>query len=151
MGDIAGIITAWLLATVKFALVYPSTVLTFNLNFFEALVFGVSAGVAGSYAFIYAGDFLIKKMNGLFPKREKKKKRKIFTKRNRRLIRIKNKYGLIGIAALSPVLISIPIGCLIAVRFYHNKKKILLHMAVAVTAWSLIMYPFASLIRSFFE
>lgn len=150
MGNIAGIVAAWLGATVKFALVYPTTVLAFHFTFFEALLFGLTSGMAGVYFFVYAGDFFMKQAAKLFPKREKKTKRKVFTKRNRQIIYVKNRYGLIGISLISPVLISIPIGCLIAVRFFHNKKQILWHMAAAVLFWTIVMYPFASLIRSIF-
>ncbi|MEZ5067446.1 MAG: hypothetical protein R2847_02715 [Bacteroidia bacterium] len=41
---------------------------------------------------------------------KKENKPKIFTKRNRRIITLWRKYGLFGIAFITPVILSIPIG-----------------------------------------
>src|SRR5262245_37085103 len=37
-------------------------------------------------------------------------KKRIFTTRNRRIIKIWQSYGLVGLAALTPIIFSIPIG-----------------------------------------
>lgn len=68
-----------------------------------------------------------------------KKKKRIFTARNRRIIRIWQTYGLYGLAALTPILFSIPIGTFIMTRFESNNKKILLYMFVSITFWSLLL------------
>ena len=70
---------------------------------------------------------------------KEKPKNKIFTKRNRRLITIWKKYGLFGIALLTPVVISIPIGTIIASRLVPNKKKVFLYMLISISAWSIAM------------
>ena len=69
----------------------------------------------------------------------KNEKRKTFTPRNRRIIKLWKKFGLIGIAALTPVLFSIPIGTFIITRLEHNDKKILLYMFISITAWSFLL------------
>ena len=76
-----------------------------------------------------------------FDLREKYKKasRKIFTKKNRRLVGLWNDYGLFGIAALTPVIISIPVGSVIATRYVHNKKKVFLYMFISILFWSTTM------------
>lgn len=53
----------------------------------------------------------------------------------RRLINIKNKYGLAGIAFLSPILLSIPGGCILASRFFKNRTSIYIHMFVSIIIW----------------
>lgn len=67
------------------------------------------------------------------------KKRKIFTPRNRRIIRLWNNYGLIGIAALTPVIFSIPIGTFIITRLEHNHKKVMIYMFISIVFWSLTL------------
>jgi hypothetical protein len=62
------------------------------------------------------------------------------------MVRIKNKYGLVGIALLSPLIISLPIGVFLAMRYFKNKKKVFIYMLVGVTIWSLIYASSASLI-----
>src|SRR3954470_3698697 len=61
---------------------------------------------------------------------ESKNKKRIFTRRSRRIVRIWKNYGLIGLAALTPILFSIPIGTFIITRLEHNHKKILLYMFI---------------------
>ena len=70
---------------------------------------------------------------------ERGAQRKIFTARNRKMVRIWKKYGLIGLAALTPILFSIPIGMFFITRVEKNNKKILLYMLVSVTCWSLLL------------
>jgi hypothetical protein len=70
---------------------------------------------------------------------ESRPKKRVFTRRNRRIVRIWKSYGLIGLAALTPILFSIPIGTFIITRLEHNHKKILLYMLVSVTCWSLLL------------
>lgn len=64
-------------------------------------------------------------------------KRKIFSPRTRKFVRMWKKYGLIGVAFLTPVLISIPIGTIIANSFENNKAKIFLYMFFSIVFWSL--------------
>jgi hypothetical protein len=72
-------------------------------------------------------------------------KKRIFTPRNRRIIRIWQTYGLIGLAALTPILFSIPIGTFIMTRFESNNKRILFYMFVSITCWSLLLTTFFEL------
>ena len=65
--------------------------------------------------------------------------RKVFTKRNRRLVILFKKYGLFGIALLTPILISIPIGTVVANSFEANKRKIFLYMFISILFWSTVM------------
>ncbi len=61
---------------------------------------------------------------------------KIFSKRSRKFVRIWRKYGLIGVAFLTPVLFSIPIGTIIANSFENNKQKIFVYMFLSIVFWS---------------
>ena len=49
------------------------------------------------------------------------------------------KYGLFGIAFLTPIFFSIPLGTFIALRFFPNKKKTLPVLAAAVFGWSFVL------------
>ena len=65
-----------------------------------------------------------------------KKQKKIFTPRNRRIIRIWKKYGLWGVAWLTPILLSIPIGTFIMTRLEKKKKKIVFKLLISIVTWS---------------
>lgn len=138
-----------LLATFKFAVAVPFYILEERLSFWEALIFSLSSGTFGIILFMYLSTRIlriwewIKAKTGLF---QKKKERRVFTRKNRRLVRIKSRYGLPGIAFLSPFIISLPVGCFLAVRFYKNKRKVFFYMLAGVVFWSLIYSAFASII-----
>jgi len=65
--------------------------------------------------------------------------KKVFTKRSRSIVKIWKKYGLYGIAFLTPVILSIPIGTIIANSLVGNRKKIMLYMFVSLLFWSTFM------------
>jgi len=65
-----------------------------------------------------------------------KKQKKIFTPRNRRVIRIWKKYGLWGVAWLTPILLSIPVGTFIMTRLEKKKKKIVFKLLISIVVWS---------------
>lgn len=65
--------------------------------------------------------------------------KKIFTPFRRRIIRIKNKFGIIGIAIVTPCIISIPIGSILAARLFQNKVKVLTAMFISTVAWAFIL------------
>lgn len=62
--------------------------------------------------------------------------KKIFTPRNRKLVKIWRKYGLFGIAFLTPVFLSIPIGTVIANSLVDNRRKIIIYMFFSLLFWS---------------
>lgn len=147
-------IAAALLATFKFAITVPFFIIKEGLGFWESLLFGIASGTFGIIVFMFLSTGILKIWNwikiktGLF---KRKKPRKKFSKRSRRAVKIKNKYGLFGIAALTPIVISIPIGVFIAMRYYKNKKKVFLYMFLSVVFWSVIYASFGSTILKIFE
>lgn len=67
-----------------------------------------------------------------------KKKSPIFSKKNRSIIRLWAKYGEIGIAFFSPILLSPIGGTLILVSFGTKKRKIYFHMLWSAVLWSVV-------------
>ena len=68
-----------------------------------------------------------------------------FTKRNRMIIKIVNKFGMAGIVILTPVLLSIPVGTFIATRYYSANRFLLVYLSASVLFWSLFMSSAISL------
>ena len=144
--ELVGLILAWLACSVKFAIAYPGAIVSLGLDLPQAIIFGFTGGGVGVVAFTFAGPTIIRVFNWILIKLKistnTSQKKKVFTPARRRLVKIKQRFGLPGIAFLSPILISIPVGCLVAVRFYHNKQKILRHMLGAVLFWSVFIAVF---------
>lgn len=140
----------------------------YNFSFFETVGYSVFGGMLGVYAFTFFSEKLhdiwlvIKfKFNDVFGEKEQFSKpvadidipveihyeyieikpdnKKVFTKRNRRIVKIWQKYGLSGIAIVTPIILSIPIGTLIANNLERDKKKIFLYMFISIFSWSVIM------------
>ncbi len=57
---------------------------------------------------------------------------RIFTKRNRRIIRIKHISGYLGVAALTPLVFTIPLGSILAARFFHHDRRTIPALLVSV-------------------
>lgn len=67
-----------------------------------------------------------------------KKKNPIFSKKNRSIVRLWAKYGEIGIAFITPILLTPIGGTLILVSFGTKKRKIYLHMLWSALLWSTV-------------
>ena len=147
------ILTA-LIASFKFAIMVPYFIIKEKLSFPEAIIFGISSGTFGIIVFMFLSEGILKLWDwfkiktGLF---KRKKPRKKFSKRTRRYVKVRSKFGLFGIALLTPFLLSIPIGCFIAMRYYKNKKKVFLYLFLSVVFWSVIFASFGSAILKIFN
>ncbi|UKJ08700.1 hypothetical protein [Solitalea lacus] len=137
-----------LLSSVKFFFFYPVFITKEDYNFLEAMTFGLTAGFIGSSTFIFFGDVMYQFFHRLALKKaithppKEKKQRSI--KHRRLIVKLRDDYGLWGIAFLAPILITIPLACILATRFYHNKGKILGHFMIAIAFWSALIYIFKS-------
>lgn len=106
-----------------------------ELTFVETFIAASVGGTLGITFFVFFIDALSSLFKRMFPR---KKKNKVFTKRNRLIILGKQKFGLTGIAFLTPFIFSMPLGAFIALRFYSNRLKILTYMYISIIGWSLI-------------
>ena len=83
--------------------------------------------------FTYAGNWIREKViNRFFGKRKK------FSGSSRKFAGIWKKYGLFGVAALTPVLLTPIGGTLLAVSSGSPKEKIIFFMFVSASVWSVI-------------
>lgn len=139
-----------------------------EFTFIETNLYSILGGMLGVFVFMYFSDWLMMawhKVRTYFFRRKKRRElfstpmadiegqleihyeyvskleppRRIFTKRTRRMVRLWKRYGLVGLAALTPIIFSIPIGTFFMSRMEKNKKKILFYMFVSVTCWSLVL------------
>lgn len=83
--------------------------------------------------------------------RKGKKRRRLFSKKNRKIVRIYQRFGIKGIAFLTPLLLTPIGGTLIAVSFGVNKRKIILNMLPNAVIWSFVMSYIVIEFWHFFE
>jgi len=137
-----------LFSSVKFAMTFPVAVMQFEFSFFETLLWTNVGGILGIYFFAFLSDKLIAWWNRNFRKSGTKgspdasSDKKIFTKRNRRIISLKQKYGLLGIALSTPIVLSIPLGTFLVVRYYRSSQTKFLYLIASNLAWSIVYTGF---------
>jgi len=66
------------------------------------------------------------------------RKRKKFTANSRKFVTVWKKYGIVGVAALMPLLLTPIGGTILAVGFGAPKNKIIFYMFISASVWAII-------------
>jgi MFS family permease len=133
---------------VKPVIAIPTSVAA-GAAFYQTVIGAIIGGCSGITIYLYSLDYLLSTYKKhLQNKRHHEitaatvKKKPIFTKRNRMIVRLMQRYGLNGIAVLTPLL-SLPLGVFIAGRindkFIQNRKKVLVYLCVSMVIWAFIL------------
>jgi hypothetical protein len=145
------ILSVFLLSSVKFVFGGVPMALGFKFSFIEAVVVSSLGGFSGVLTFVTLSEKILKfyfsqkaKKKSQYPDTVDKKK---FTRRNKTIINVKNKFGLLGFSFLVPFFLPIPLGCFLAVRYFNNKKRIILYLFGSILFWSITV----SSIQLFFK
>jgi len=139
--EIVKIVGLILFASVKF-LFAPSTVYLSGYSYFETICITIVGGWFGVFVFFYLGALIFRYLATrikFWPAG------KNFSKKNRFIVKIKRTYGIIGLATLTPCLISIPIGCMLAARYFRTDRRTLPALLIAVVFWSFVLTSVTSL------
>lgn len=146
MEDFLKILSVFLLSSVKFGLGgIPLAIAGYGFNFIKTVIVTSSGGISGVYFFLILSEKLLNTWYKLFPKNLNQGRKK-FTIKNKVIVLVKNKFGLLGLSIITPLILSIPLGVFLALRYYKNKKLILVYMAFSVLGTALIL----SSLRVFF-
>ena len=133
------------LSMLKFVL-GPVTGINVGLNFYETCFLTIMGMMASVYLFTSVlGNKIHDWIKSTFYKNQK-----LFSKRNRRTVKIWRSYGLIGIAFLTPIVFSPIGGTIIANSFGEHRKKIFLYMFLSAVFWAPIFIFFAQKAKSLF-
>ncbi len=132
----------------KFAATFPVAVYAMKMSFAETLLYTNIGGLLGMIISVFLSDVILKLWQQYWPDKLRiNKNKKIFTPASRRLIRIKKRYGLPGIVTLSPVLLSIPLGAFLTVKYYGINTRNLIWLASGQLLWSVLYTLFYTQIR----
>jgi len=128
----------------KYLLVFSSSMFKFILGPVGGLGFGFPVWqtalltVGGMMTSITLVTYFGLAGRAWYNRRFRQGKKPLFTPRNRRIVRIWRRYGIVGVAFLTPLIFSPILGTLIAVSFGENKRNILLYMFVFTFFWAWI-------------
>lgn len=146
--EIFGIV---LLSSVKF-LFAPSIAVGAGFGYFKTIIITFSGGCMGILFFYFLGGWIMNKL------KERKKlkgkveirKKKIFTKTNKLIVRIKSKYGLIGLSLITPGIISIPVGSILAAKYFRKDPKTLSFLIISLLFWAFALTSISYLFKQSF-
>lgn len=155
------IIQVFLLATVKYVLTFPYA-LMIGLNFQQTLISVTLGGIAGFIFFYHFSGFAIKQFHHvktflwkhsphtvkhryrtMVDKRKRVTGEKVFTRRNRLIVKFRSKYGLFGIIVASPIILSLPIGAFLLNKYYPKHKMALSYMILSILSWAAVFAAIA--------
>lgn len=121
-----------------------SAALVTGLNFFETLLCTVGGGMIGVFIYLYLWEGILIIYHKIRP--PKPKVFKPVGKHRRRILKIIIKYEVAGIAALTPLLLSVPIGTILAASINKNKWRIKLYMLISFTVYTIFIFFFYDII-----
>lgn len=125
-----------------FSLVYLPSMLKFifgpiagkaaGLHLITTMVATMAGMMTIVILFTYFGEY-VRKIVAKFSKPKDKRPS------SRKYVRLFRRYGLAGIALLTPVILTPIGGTVLAVSFTTNREKILFFMFISATAWSIVL------------
>lgn len=128
------VIALILFSGTKFFVALPATVLA-GYTPLQTILITCTGGIFSFFFFFYFGDWVRTYYLKFFSKKEKIH----FSKRNRFLVKIKNKYGRFSIAFISPCILGIPIGALLSIAFFGKNKQTIYFFVFSIIFWSVLL------------
>ncbi|WP_242929406.1 small multi-drug export protein [Pontibacter vulgaris] len=120
-----------------------------GLSYFETFLFTVAGMMTSVVIFSIIGRAFSEWM----AKRRREKKEPVFTRKNRRIVQVWQRFGIIGIAFLTPIFLTPILGTVVAALFGAPRKLIFVHMLWSAVLWgaaqTLLVYEFKQLAATF--
>jgi hypothetical protein len=153
-----------IISAVKFLVAAPTSYL-FGYSYIETMLNTTIGGWIGVLFFYYTGRYIFSR----FPSWKRKVRsvyhhvtgvplhrrialnkssetHKVFTRSNRLIVMIRSRFGFPGLIILTPVLLSIPVGTFLIVRYYSSRRGLLGWLSLSVLAWSVLISTFIHVI-----
>ncbi|HEY8512159.1 MAG TPA: hypothetical protein VIL31_09380 [Cyclobacteriaceae bacterium] len=105
-----------------------------KLNMVTTILTTVAGMMTVVLAFAFFGELIKKYIINKYFKRNNR-----FSDKNKKFVRIWRKYGLAGVAALTPLLLTPIGGALLAVGFGSPRDKLIIYMFVSASFWSVAL------------
>jgi len=140
-----GYLTLATLATIKFMFsAIPGPAL--GLNYAETVIsIFIGAVISGAFFFFSAEYFMQRAQNKrrrllqeALNKGETIAQKRVFSRMNKGVVRLKLRFGKIGICFWAPFLLSVPIGSIIVAKFYGKYSFTFLYVIIGMLINSLI-------------
>lgn len=135
MSELLKLLSFVLLSGTKFFFALPALIFA-GYSPIETILISTFGGILSFFIFYYFGRIIKEFYYKKFPP---KRKAKTFSRKNRWLIKVKDSYGLWGIAIITPSVLGIPLGALLASAFFKKGKQTILIFVFWIVFWSITM------------
>jgi uncharacterized membrane protein len=142
--EILKYLSVYLVSMVKF-FGGPVAGSSLGLSYVETVLFTVAGMMTSVVIFSIIGRAFSKWMS----KRRREKQKPVFSKKNRRIVQIWQRFGVIGIAFLTPIFLTPILGTVVAALFGAPKKYIFIHMLWSAVLWGVVQTLFVYEFRDF--
>ena len=143
--EIAELSSFFLLSGVKF-LPCPFAIIGLGFSYWVSVFVCMGGGMLGMLIFYYASEVMMKRSRAKKLAGTNKLKaqgkyvpRPVFTRTNKTIVKVKKRFGIIGIAILTPPILSIPIGAVISAKFFKHNPYTIFVLLAAVAFWALTL------------
>jgi membrane protein DedA with SNARE-associated domain len=104
-----------------------------GLNLVTTVLTSVAGMMTAVVLFTYFGEFIRNKVLARFVNKSKN-----FSEKRRNFVKFWRRYGLVGVAAFTPLVLTPIGGTILAVSFGAPKNRIIFFMFVSAAVWSII-------------
>ncbi len=158
MAYLLKILNILLLSTVKYFYT-PIYAHTIGADFWTTVLTMIPGGMAGFMIYYHTSKLILltdlhlkPRLKAVLPdfclafyrnyrskKRARRKNKKKFTRKNRALVRLSNKYGMYSIIILTPILISLVLGAFLLRKYYPHRKEAIPLMLASIAIEGMLL------------
>jgi len=147
--EILKYLSVYLISMVKF-FAGPLTGVAVGLTYLETVLLTI----AGMMTTVIIFSIIGRAFSKWWAKRQRAQNKPMFSKKNRRIVQIWNRFGVVGVAFLTPILLTPIVGTVVAALFGAPRKQIFIHMLWSSVIWSallnLMVFEFGDFASRFF-
>ncbi|WP_299709227.1 small multi-drug export protein [uncultured Pontibacter sp.] len=127
-------VSVYLISTVKF-IGGPLAGMSLGLSYLET----VFLTIAGMMTSVFVFSILGRAASRWYSQYRHKRKKPVFSRKSRRIIRIWRNFGVVGVAFFTPLFLTPVFGTIVAAVFGVPRKQIFVHMLWSAIMWSFIL------------
>lgn len=135
--DALKVLSVLALATTKHAF-GVALAAAYGYSYLATVALGTAGGTLGIIIYLYFGRLIEQAIQHFWPSFQFKLKMP-----GERTQRFVEKYGLAGLALLTPFVFTVPVGALLALALNYPRLQIILYNFVSLLLWSMVLAVFA--------
>ena len=122
-------------------------------SFVETMIYMAIGGCIGALVFYLLGKTVLEWFRQRYVRKREARRlkgiptKKIFTRTNRTIVRVKHKYGMLGLVMFTPPILSIPITSVLAAKYFKHDKRTLPALIGSILVWSVVLTTMWSFLR----